>query len=391
MTSERAARAARGCLRRARAGTPRRRARAAPGRAGVRRHAPRRRAAARPLPPDDADPPRGRGRLPRPRLRGRRRATRSRQSTTRSTRSRSLPGHVTRSPLHTLFLNGDVVLRTETSALADPRDGVEAAADLHGLDRPRLPPRRDRRRRTSRSSTSSRASPSTEGITLADLKGTLLHLCARSSARSGGSASGPTSSRSPSRRCELDVSCFICGGAGCRTCKHTGWIELGGSGHGRPERASQRRLDPEEWSGFAFGSGSSGSRMLRHGIAGYPPVLGERPARPEAVLMRVPLNWLREYVAVDMPPRGAGCAPGMSTCEVERDRRAASWTRTATSACSASAAWSRPESTRTPTGCSSAASTWARASRARSSAAPGTSARARRSRSRCPARCSRAA
>ena len=92
-------------------------------------------------------------------------------------------------------------------------------------------------------------------ITLADLKGTLLHVM--------------RAIFGPDRRVrfrthyfpftepsiEPDVSCGICGGAGCRTCKFTGWIEMGGAGMVDPRVFENVGVDPEEWSGFAFGCG----------------------------------------------------------------------------------------------------------------------------------------
>ena len=103
--------------------------------------------------------------------------------------------------------------------------------------------------------------------------------------------------------------------------------------------------------------------------------------------MRVPVSWLRDYVPLEMPLEELATRLSVASAEVEGIERARRRRRaTATSACSGSAGCSRPRSTRTPTGCRSRRSTWARASRARSSAAPGTSASARPSRSRCPAR-----
>jgi phenylalanyl-tRNA synthetase alpha chain len=92
-------------------------------------------------------------------------------------------------------------------------------------------------------------------ITLADLKGTLLHVM--------------RAIFGPDRRVrfrthyfpftepsiEPDVSCGICGGAGCRTCKYTGWIEMGGAGMVDPRVFENVNVDPEHWSGFAFGCG----------------------------------------------------------------------------------------------------------------------------------------
>jgi phenylalanyl-tRNA synthetase alpha chain len=105
-----------------------------------------------------------------------------------------------------------------------------------------------------------------EGITLADLKGTLLHVM--------------RALYGPERRVrfrthffpftepsiEPDVSCGICGGAGCRTCKYTGWIEMGGAGVVDPQVFENVGVDPERWSGFAFGCGLERAAQLRHDI-----------------------------------------------------------------------------------------------------------------------------
>ena len=54
---------------------------------------------------------------------------------------------------------------------------------------------------------------------------------------------------------EVDFSCYVCGGKGCRVCKGSGWIELGGSGMVHPNVLINVGVDPEEFSGFAFGLG----------------------------------------------------------------------------------------------------------------------------------------
>ena len=54
---------------------------------------------------------------------------------------------------------------------------------------------------------------------------------------------------------EVDYSCFKCGGDGCRICKWSGWIELGGSGMVHPNVLRAANVDPEEFTGFAFGLG----------------------------------------------------------------------------------------------------------------------------------------
>jgi len=105
-----------------------------------------------------------------------------------------------------------------------------------------------------------------EGITLADLKGTLLHVM--------------RALFGPERRVrfrthffpftepsiEPDVSCGICGGVGCRTCKYSGWLEMGGAGVVDPRVFENVGVDPERWSGFAFGCGLERAAQLRHDI-----------------------------------------------------------------------------------------------------------------------------
>ena len=66
---------------------------------------------------------------------------------------------------------------------------------------------------------------------------------------------------------EFEVGCAICRGAGCRTCSDTGWIELGGCGMVHPNVLSVCGIDPEEWSGFAFGFGIDRLAQMRHEIA----------------------------------------------------------------------------------------------------------------------------
>jgi len=65
---------------------------------------------------------------------------------------------------------------------------------------------------------------------------------------------------------EFEVTCSICKGKGCRTCSHTGWVELGGCGMVDPEVFTAVGVDPEEWSGFAFGFGIDRLAQMRHVI-----------------------------------------------------------------------------------------------------------------------------
>jgi phenylalanyl-tRNA synthetase alpha chain len=62
------------------------------------------------------------------------------------------------------------------------------------------------------------------------------------------------------------MQCSFCGGSGCRVCKQTGWVEIGGSGMVDPEVFAHCRIDPERYTGFAFGMGLERMAMLRHGV-----------------------------------------------------------------------------------------------------------------------------
>lgn len=65
---------------------------------------------------------------------------------------------------------------------------------------------------------------------------------------------------------ELDISCLICGGEGCPSCKHSGWLELCPCGMIHPEVLRQGGIDPEEYTGFAFGLGLTRLAMMKYGI-----------------------------------------------------------------------------------------------------------------------------
>ena len=175
------------------------------------------------------------------------------------------PGHVTRSPLHTLFLNGDVVLRTETSAsqirAMESRDPPVYVVSLGRVYR-----------RDTADATHTPLFHQVEGlavdrgITVADLKGTLLHVARAlfGEDREVRFATDFFPFTEPSLG--MAVSCFLCDGAGCRTCKFTGWIELLGSGLVDPSVLRNVGYDPEKVSGFAFGIGLERIAMLRHGV-----------------------------------------------------------------------------------------------------------------------------
>ena len=175
------------------------------------------------------------------------------------------PQHITRSPLHTLYLNGDIVLRTETSPsqirVMEAQDPPVYIVSLGRTYR--------------RDTTDATHSPMfhqveglavDKGITLADLQGTLLHLARALFGEDRRVRFSTDFFPFTEPSLGASVSCFLCDGSGCAVCKHTGWIEMGGSGVVDPNVLQNVGYDPEEVSGFAFGLGLERIAMLRHGV-----------------------------------------------------------------------------------------------------------------------------
>ncbi len=93
------------------------------------------------------------------------------------------------------------------------------------------------------------------GITMAHLKGTLAEFVHRLFGPETQTRFRPSYFPFTEPSAEVDYSCFNCAGQGCRICKHSGWIELGGSGMVHPNVLRAANVDPEEFTGFAFGLG----------------------------------------------------------------------------------------------------------------------------------------
>jgi len=105
-----------------------------------------------------------------------------------------------------------------------------------------------------------------EGIGLADLKGTIRLFASRLFLRDLEVRLRPGYFPFVEPGAEFDVSCMICGGGGCRTCKRSGWIEMGGAGVVHPAVFENVGYDPEKYTGFAFGLGVDRIAMLRYAI-----------------------------------------------------------------------------------------------------------------------------
>jgi phenylalanyl-tRNA synthetase alpha chain len=174
-------------------------------------------------------------------------------------------GHPSRSPNDTFYLTDDVLLRTHTSP------------DQIRLMESRKPPiyaimpgrvyRRDTPDAThSPTFLQVEALVVDRGITLADLKGSVLHFFRQlfGPAREVRMRTSFFPFTEPS--VEFDVTCFICDAHGCPVCKHSGWIEMGGAGWVDPQVFLNVGYEPAEWAGFAFGLGIERIAMLRHGL-----------------------------------------------------------------------------------------------------------------------------
>ena len=112
-----------------------------------------------------------------------------------------------------------------------------------------------------------------EGITMADLKGTLDHFASAMFGAGLVTRLRPSYFPFTEPSAEVDLQCFVCRGASvgdpanpCRTCSSEGWIEWGGCGMVNPRVLVACGIDPSRYSGFAFGMGLERTLMFRHGI-----------------------------------------------------------------------------------------------------------------------------
>ena len=105
-----------------------------------------------------------------------------------------------------------------------------------------------------------------KGITMSDLKGVLELFAKKMFGENTRVRFRPHHFPFTEPSAEVDVSCFVCGGKGCKLCKGEGWIEILGAGMVHPFVLSNCDIDPEEYSGFAFGVGIERVAMIMLGI-----------------------------------------------------------------------------------------------------------------------------
>lgn len=105
-----------------------------------------------------------------------------------------------------------------------------------------------------------------ENVSFADLRGTLTDFLRAFFERDAAVRFRPSYFPFTEPSAEVDIACVICGGGGCRVCKHTGWIEIMGCGMIHPRVFANVGVDSERYTGFAFGLGVERMAMLRYGV-----------------------------------------------------------------------------------------------------------------------------
>jgi phenylalanyl-tRNA synthetase alpha chain len=172
--------------------------------------------------------------------------------------------HPARDMQDTFYVSEDIVLRTHTSPVqvrtmltTPPPIRIVAPGHVY---------RRDDDPTHSPMFTQIEGLAVDEGISFADLKGTLLHFVKRFFKKDLGIRLRPSYFPFVEPGAEVDMQCSFCGGSGCRICKHTGWVEIGGAGMVDPEVFGHCGVDAEKYTGFAFGMGLERMAMLRHGV-----------------------------------------------------------------------------------------------------------------------------
>ncbi len=173
--------------------------------------------------------------------------------------------HPAKDEQDTFYIDDTILLRTQTSG-----------TQVHVMEKGKLPIRMIAPGRVFRSdevdATHSPSFHQIEGlvidrrITFADLKGTLAEFARELFGEDTKVKFRPHHFNFTEPSAEMDVSCFKCKGSGCRFCKGSGWIEILGCGMVHPNVLRMSNIDPEEYSGFAFGMGLERIALLKYEI-----------------------------------------------------------------------------------------------------------------------------
>ena len=173
--------------------------------------------------------------------------------------------HPAKDEQDTFYITQDILLRTQTSSV-----------QVHEMEKGRLPIRMIAPGRVFRSdevdATHSPTFHQIEGlvvdknITFSDLKGTLQEFAKRLFGEDTKVKFRPHHFQFTEPSAEMDVTCFKCGGKGCRFCKGEGWVEILGCGMVHPHVLEMSGIDPEEYTGFAFGVGLERFALFKYEI-----------------------------------------------------------------------------------------------------------------------------
>ena len=176
------------------------------------------------------------------------------------------PGHPARDAADTFYISESLALRSQTSTV-----------QIHAMQRRKPPLRIVAPGRVFRRDTPDPTHNPMffqleglnvdRGITMADLKGTVQQFIELMFGPRLRTRFRPSYFPFTEPSAEFDFSCFMCGGPGCRICKGTGWIELGGSGMVHPHVLEGVGIDPDEFTGFAFGFGIDRLTQMRYEIS----------------------------------------------------------------------------------------------------------------------------
>ncbi len=173
--------------------------------------------------------------------------------------------HPAKDEQDTFYITKDILLRSQTSSV-----------QVHEMEKGKLPIRMIAPGRVFRSDEVDATHSPTfhqieglvidKGITFADLKGTLQEFAIRLFGEGTKVKFRPHHFQFTEPSAEMDVSCFKCGGKGCRFCKGSGWVEILGCGMVHPHVLEMSGIDPEEYTGFAFGVGLERLALFKYEI-----------------------------------------------------------------------------------------------------------------------------
>ena len=175
--------------------------------------------------------------------------------------------HPARDMQDSFYITEDILMRTQTSPVqARTMESHEPNAPIRMIAPGRVYRRDDYDASHSPMFTQVEGLVIDRGISFADLKGTLEHLLRQLFGDKAAMRLRPSFFPFTEPSTEVDVSCVMCHGQGCKVCKGTGWLEILGAGMVHPHVLEMSGYDPKEVSGFAFGLGVERIAMLSYGI-----------------------------------------------------------------------------------------------------------------------------